>query len=95
MNLLALHTEEKEVSTKPLFKGGLGTAAAIKLDAKSVLKEHLSKIPALMLCVTGEVTYEDESKNKIELVSGDYVNIIPNIKHWLTAKTNSNLVLFK
>ena len=95
MNLKELHLQEKETSAINLFKGEIGSANAIQLKENGVLKEHVSKTPALLLCVTGNVVYQDETGKEIELLPGDYVNIIPNVKHWLKAAILSQLVLFK
>ncbi|MGH1436984.1 MAG: cupin domain-containing protein [Lewinella sp.] len=95
MNLKDLHNQTKAVSALSLFKGEMGTATAIQLKENSVLKEHITKTPALLLCITGHVIYEDETAKRIELRTGDYVNIVPNVKHWLVAQTMSQLVLLK
>jgi len=95
MNIAELHTAEKEVSAQSLFKGELGTATAIQLQRNSTLKEHITKTPALLLCVSGFVTYEDENEQEIKLESGDYVHITPNVKHWLYASVPSQLILLK
>lgn len=95
MKLNNLHTTEKEVSATNLFKGEAGTATAIRLKKDGVLKEHITKTPALLLCVVGITTYQDETNKVFELSPGDYVNIVPNIKHWLEAQVESQLVLLK
>ena len=95
MKLDSLHTTEKEVSATNLFKGEIGSATAIRLKKDGVLKEHITKTPALLLCVEGSTTYQDETNKVIELGPGDYVNIVPNVKHWLEAQEESQLVLLK
>lgn len=90
-----LHSLDKEVSAVSLFKGELGTATAIQLQQNGTLKEHITKTPALLLCVSGFVTYEDENEQEIQLEQGDYVSITPNVKHWLFASVTSQLVLLK
>lgn len=94
-NLSELHQQEKEVSAVSLFKGELGTATAIQIDRNGTLKEHITKTPALLLCISGFVTYEDETEQEIKLESGNYVNITPNVKHWLYASVKSQLILLK
>lgn len=94
-NLSELHQSDKEVSVINLFKGELGTATAIQLDRNGTLKEHITKTPALLLCVSGFVTYEDETEREIKLEQGDYVSITPNVKHWLFASVKSQLILLK
>lgn len=94
-NLIELHNADKEVSAQSLFKGELGTTTAIQLERNGRLKEHLTKTPALLLCVSGFITYEDENEQEIKLGQGDYVNITPNVKHWLYASVKSQLILLK
>jgi len=95
MKISNLHTQDKEVSAISLFKGELGTATAIQILKDGKLKEHITKTPALLICIVGKVNYEDETGQLIELSSGDYVDITPNVKHWLTAYELSQLVLLK
>lgn len=94
-NLIELHPSDKIVSAVSLFKGELGTSTAIQIGRNGTLKEHITKIPALLLCVGGFVTYEDETEQVIKLEPGDYVNITPNVKHWLYASVKSQLILLK
>ena len=95
MNIEELHNQHKEVSALNLFKGEIGSATTIQLLENGKLKEHVTKTPALLLCIKGEVVYNDEAEKRIKLKSGDFLNIIPNVKHWLVAKTQSQLVLLK
>ena len=95
MNLTELHPNDKPLSTVNLFKGESGTVTAIQLEKEGTLKEHITKTPALLLCISGQVTYEDETGQKIKLESGDYVAITPLVKHWLLANVKSQLVLMK
>ena len=95
MNISELHQSQKEVSAVSLFKGELGTAIAIQIERNGTLKEHITKTPALLLCVSGVVTYEDVNEQKIKLQQGDYILITPNLKHWLLASAKSQLILYK
>ncbi|HLV45679.1 cupin domain-containing protein [Myroides odoratus] len=95
MNIADLHQQEKEVSAINFFKGELGTATTIQLERNGTLKEHITKTPALLLCVSGVVTYEDVNEQKIKLQQGDYILITPNLKHWLLASAKSQLILYK
>lgn len=95
MNIKELHTQDKEVSAQSLFKGEIGSATSIQLQDKGVLKEHITKTPALLLCIKGKAVYQDETKRKVELQQGDYLNIVPNVKHWLEGQANAQLVLLK
>ena len=95
MNLEEIHHSEKEVSAKPIFKGEAGTTIAIQLQRHGTLKEHITKTPALLICLSGFVTYEDENELEIALEPGDYIEIEPNVKHWLYASVVSQLILCK
>ncbi|HLO54555.1 MAG TPA: hypothetical protein VK169_09710 [Saprospiraceae bacterium] len=95
MKISNLNTQDKEVSAISLFKGELGTSTAIQILKDGKLKEHFTKTPALLLCIVGKVNYEDETGELIEISSGDYINIIPNVKHWLVASELSQLFLLK
>ena len=95
MNISELHAQEKEVSAISLFKGAQGTATSIQLQRNGNLKEHITKTPALLICISGFVTYEDENDTEVTLEPGDYVMITPEVKHWLFASVKSQLVLLK
>ncbi|MEZ5059489.1 MAG: hypothetical protein R2879_20850 [Saprospiraceae bacterium] len=95
MNIKTIHTGDKLVSAITLFKSEIGTATAIQLQENGVLKEHITQTPALLLCIIGKATYEDETKKTVELGEGDYLIIFPNIKHWLKGNTRSHLILIK
>lgn len=95
MNIKELHTEEKPVSTISLFKSVLANATAIKILQGEKLKEHITKTPALLICVEGEVVFENEKGVKVTLLSGDFVNIEPMVKHWIEGTSESQLILIK
>ena len=62
MNIKVLHTQEKPVSATSLFKSELGNATAIQILKSEKLKEHITKTPALLICVEGEVIFENEKE---------------------------------
>lgn len=95
MNIEELHVQGKEVSGQALFKGTLGTATAIQLERNATLKEHITKTEAMLLCLSGRVTYEDEHEQEKVLEQGDYILITPMVKHWLYASVKSQLILLK
>lgn len=91
-----IHESSKGVSAKSIFKSSLGgNATAIQLLKNQSLQEHSSKTDALLICIEGKVSYEDENNQKYELSPGHYVEIIPNIKHWLESSVDSQLLLIK
>lgn len=95
MNIKELHTQEKPVSATSLFKSELGNATAIQILKGEKLKEHITKIPALLICVEGEVIFGNENGIKETLFPGDYVHIEPMVKHWVDGVIDSQLVLIK
>lgn len=95
MNIKDLHQGTKAISTASLFKTTEGTVTSIQILADEQLKEHITKVPALLFCLTGEAVFENENGIKLSLTTGDYVNIEPNTKHWINAKSTSNLILIK
>ena len=95
MNIKELHTQEKPVSAISLFKSELGNATAIKILKGEKLKEHITKTPALLICMEGEVIFENEKGIMETLLSGDFINIEPMVKHWVEGTVESQLILFK
>lgn len=95
MNIIALHNQDKEVSAKMFFKGEKGMATAIQLHKTGILKEHVTQVPALLLCIKGKVMYQDETGKDTELNAGDYLQIPPKVKHWLEGREDAQLVLLK
>ena len=95
MNIKGLHTQEKPVSATSLFKSELGNATAIQILQGGKLKEHITKTPALLICVEGIVVFENENGIKETLFSGDYIHIEPMVKHWVEGTIESQLILIK
>ncbi len=95
MNIIALHPKEKGVSAIPLFKGSEGTVTALHLVTDQFLKAHITKVPALLICIQGKVVFENEKGMKETLLPGDYVNIEPMVKHWVNGVEDSHLLLVK
>ena len=95
MNIKELHTQEKPVSTTSLFRSELGNATAIQILKGEKLAEHITKTPALLICVEGEVIFENEKRIKEKLLSGDFINIEPMVKHWVKGIIESQLILIK
>ncbi|EIA08474.1 hypothetical protein [Flavobacterium frigoris] len=95
MNLKNNHSENKAVQTQLLFSTTEGKVISLQIAAGEQLKEHLSKVPALLVCVSGNAIYKDEKEAVINLKSGDYVNIEPDVKHRIDAIEESNFLLIK
>jgi len=94
MNLKNQHPRDKAVSFISLFKGSEGTVTSMSLAEGGELKPHISKIPAILVCITGQVVYATEGNKEI-LNSGDYSEIEPMVEHWVIGIENSQLLLIK
>ncbi len=94
-NISALHEKDKDVSANPFFKGTEGTVASLQIKRNGHLKEHITKVEALLVCVSGEVVFENEKGFKQTLHPGDYIKIEPMVKHWVNGVLDSQLLLIK
>ena len=95
MILKNLHTENKPVQTQLLFEPKDAKVISLQIAKGETLKEHVSKIPALLVCVSGNAVYTDEKGTVITLNSGTYVMIEENVKHAVKAIEESNFLLMK
>lgn len=95
MNIQQLHPSEKEISGISLFKGEVGDTKSLRLSKDAEISKHQSKTPALLICIIGEIVFEDGNGIKEILKQGDYVNIEPLVDHWLKGVTESHLLLIK
>jgi quercetin dioxygenase-like cupin family protein len=95
MNIKQLHTEEKAVQTQLLFTASDGKVVSMQIAKDEQLKEHVSKLPALFVCVMGDAVYEDENGLSVTLKTGDYVFIEKDVKHKVSAKEDSNFLLIR
>lgn len=94
MNIDELHSRQKDVSLVPLFTGQ-GVVSAMHIIGGGTLKKHITKTPALLVCVTGRVVFNNEKGVVQTLGPGDYIEIEPMVQHWVDATQDSNLVLIK
>ncbi|HOD09481.1 MAG TPA: hypothetical protein PLH25_05960 [Flavobacterium sp.] len=95
MNLKDLHKGTLGVQTNMMFPATDGKVISLQILKDSTLEEHVTKVPALLVCVSGNAVYEDEKGTKAVLFSGDFVKIEPNVKHWVNSIEDSNLLLIK
>lgn len=95
MNLKELHKDSIGVQTNMMFPTTDGKVISLQISKGSQLKEHITKVPALLICVSGNAVYEDEKGIKVTLLSGDFVKIEPNVKHWVDGIESSSLLLIK
>jgi quercetin dioxygenase-like cupin family protein len=95
MILKNLHTENKPVQTQLLFEPMGSKVISMQIAKGETLKEHISKTPALLVCVSGNAVFIDEKGKEINLNSGVYVMIEVNVKHKVQAFEESNFLLIK
>lgn len=94
-NINAFHEATQAVSAKPIFKGQDGTVTALQIRKDGLLKEHITKVEALLVCVAGEVVFENEKGINQTLTNGDFIKIEPMVKHWVMGVQDSQLLLIK
>lgn len=94
-NLNELHQNTDAVHTHMMFPATGGKVISLSIRQNSQLKEHTTPIPALLVCVEGEVVFQDEKGNSVTLKPSDYVNIEPDVKHWVNGIKDSHLLLIK
>lgn len=95
MNLKDLHQESKAVQTSLLFEPSESKVVSMQIAAGEQLKEHISKVPALLVCVSGNAVFSNENGYTNNLKSGVYVKIEENVKHKIDAIDESNFLLIK
>ena len=95
MNLKNLHTEQKAVQTNVLFATTEGKVISLQIAKGEQLKEHITKVQALLVCVSGNAVFSNENGLEISLKSGDFVKIEENVKHKVDAIDESNFLLIK
>ena len=95
MNLANLHSSDKPVQTQMLFEPTENKIIALQIAKNEQLKEHVTKVPALLVCVSGDATFSNQNGEKINLKSGDFIKIPVDVKHWVDAHELSNFLLIK
>ncbi len=95
MHLSDNHLHAKNISSKLIFTASTGKVMSIHMTEDSLLAEHTSPVHALLMCVVGKVSYDDQSGKNIQLTNGEYVEIEPQIVHRVTAHTDSQLLLIR
>mgnify|MGYP005613789273 FL=1 len=95
MNLTNLHSSDKPVQTQVLLEPTENKVIALQIAKNEQLKEHVTKVPALLVCINGDATFSNENGEKIHLKSGDFIKIPVDVKHWVDAHELSNFLLIK
>lgn len=93
MNLNDLIASQKEVAAAAFFKSDKASATAIRIKKEKLLKEHITKTPAVLICITGDALFENERGLSIQLKPGDFLEIEPHLKHWVKGIEDSLMVL--
>lgn len=95
MNIRNLHSTEKPVSAIQIFKNEASPAVSIRILKGEILKEHITKVPALLICFEGNALFENEAGLSEPLLPGDYIHIEPFVKHWVKGIEETQLLLLK
>lgn len=85
---------QKPIATEMLFQANEGKAIALKILENETLKEHITKIPALLVCISGEAKYVEENRTLL-LAPGSLVKIPENVLHRIEALAASTFLLIK
>lgn len=84
----------KAVNTARIFEEIEGDQMLIKLNPDAELKRHTSKVSAVLLCLEGEVRYQQEDLT-VTLAPSDYVVIKSEVVHWLNSDVGCLCLLMK
>lgn len=95
MNIKDLHTDTKLVSSASLFKTTGGEVRSIQVLSRNKLKEHITKVPALLICLSGQAIFTYVDGTETTLTAGEYITIEPNAEHRIVAQYTSNFLLVK
>jgi quercetin dioxygenase-like cupin family protein len=95
MNIKSIHTKEKPVIAKKVFSTTEGNVIALQIKATGILKEHITTVPALLICINGNAIFKNENGVTENLLSDDMVKIESNVKHWVEAIIDTQLLLIK
>ena len=95
MNIKQINNENTPVQKQVLFTATQGKVISLQIAKGEQLKEHVSNLPAIFVCIIGDARYEDEKGTSVNLKTGDYVFIDENVKHKVIALEDSNFLLIK
>ena len=57
MKLKKVFSEKKDVQTNVLRQVEEGKVIALQIDKGKTLKKHVSKVPAILVCISGKAVY--------------------------------------
>lgn len=87
--------DEKAIQTKVLFNNVDQKVIVLKIQENEVLKEHVSKVAALLVCINGEAIYKEKDGRTISMKNGDFVEIPKEVLHEVVATKESEFLLIK
>ena len=87
--------DAKPLSAIPVFKSFQGNVIAIALKQRGHLPAHITPIPAALVCVSGKVSFQNEKGIDVTLSPGEYIEIEPNVEHWLEGVEDAQMLLIK
>lgn len=94
-NISSVLGNDKAVQNSLLFNNVDQKVIVLKILANEILAEHISKVPALLVCVSGEGIYKEKEGQSILMKDGDYVLIPQDILHEVSAIKTSEFLLIK
>ena len=95
MNLKELHPRTNLISSVSFFHCREGEITALQILGNQQLNIHALEIPALLICLAGELVIKTEKGTEEILMQSDYHKMDPKIGHKLTALENCNLLLIR
>ena len=66
MNLKEFHKDNLGVQSNMIFPTTEGKVISLQIQKGSQLKEHITKVPAILICILGCAVYEDEKGIRFE-----------------------------
>lgn len=94
-NISSLLGNDKPVQTSLLFNNVDQKVIVLKIQEDQILKEHISKVPALLICISGEGVYTEGKEKRVLMKKGDYLEIPKDVIHAVSAKVTSEFLLIK
>jgi len=94
-NISTLLDNDKAVQTKLLFTNVDQKVIVLKIKENEYLKEHISKVTALLVCIKGEAIYTEKNGRSVSMTDGDFVEIPKDVLHEVLANKTSEFLLIK
>ena len=85
---------DKPVSTRNLLHGN-AVVTLMQVKEGGEVSEHQSKTPAMLILISGEVSYVEEHREVSLKKTLDFVEIKPHVTHKLVGKSDATLLLIQ